>query len=338
MMRYLMAIVTGALLFAGAANAADKTSINFIMDWAFEGAQSIWPSAKESGCFAENNLDVKIDRSFGSGDALGKLASGAYDIGVADFTSLINYNAAHPSDKITAVLVISERSAMSVVTLKKYNITKPQDLIGKRIADQQGEASRVMFPAFAKANNIDANSINWVSVAPNLRQPILLKGEADAAAGHVFTIMMGLRALGIKDEDMVQIPYADWGVRVFGNSVIVKKEWAAAHPEAIRAFVKCAIYGIKLSIANPKQSISWLKKYNSLINEGLELEGLQFSNSRAILTDEAKKNGLSTFSNEQLDQILTQISDALQIKKPPQDEIWTPVYLPPVDQRQLQSN
>src|SRR5271168_1675866 len=119
MTRFLVALAVSTSLFGDAAHAADTTHINFIMDWAFEGAQAIWPAAKESGCFAENNLDVKIDRSFGSGDALGKLASGAYDIGVADFTSLINYNAAHPSDKITAVLVISERSAMSVVTFKK---------------------------------------------------------------------------------------------------------------------------------------------------------------------------------------------------------------------------
>src|ERR1700722_8761787 len=262
MTRFLVALAVSTSLFGGAAHAADTTHISFIMDWAFEGAQAIWPTAAESGCFADNNLDVKIDRSFGSGDALSKLASGAYDVGVADFSSLINYDAAHPDDKITAVFVISERSAMSIVTLKKYNINKPQDLVGKKIADQQGEASRVMFPAFAKANNIDADSINWVSVAPNRRQPILLKGEADAAAGHVFTIMMGLRALGIKDEDMVQIPYADWGVRVFGNSVVVKKEWAEAHPDAMHGFLKCTASAIKQSIANPRQAITWLKKYN----------------------------------------------------------------------------
>jgi NitT/TauT family transport system substrate-binding protein len=336
MKRYLVAIAAITSLFGGAAQAADKTPVRFIMDWAFEGAQAIWPTAAESGCFAENNLDVKIDRSFGSGDALSKLASGAYDMGVADFSSLINYDSAHPEDKITAVFVISERSAMSIVTLKKYNITKPQDLVGKRIADQQGEASRVMFPAFAKANNIDPNSITWVSVAPNLRQPILIKGEADAAAGHRFTILIGLRALGVKDDEVTLLPFADWGVRAFGNSVVVKKEWASAHPEAMRGFVKCTVSAIKMSIANPEQSIAWLKKYNSLIDEKFELQGLDFSNKLAIVTEETKKNGLSTFSKERLDEILTQISDAIGVKKPAQDEVWTADYLPPADQLKLQ--
>ncbi|HEY2533410.1 MAG TPA: ABC transporter substrate-binding protein [Xanthobacteraceae bacterium] len=333
---YLAALAISTLLIGGCAHAANKTHVNFIMDWAFEGAQAIWPAAAESGCFADNNLDVKIDRSFGSGDALGKVASGAYDIGVADFSSLINYDAAHPDDKIAAVFVISERSPMSIVTLKKYNITKPQDLAGKRIADQQGEASRVMFPAFAKANGIDPSSITWVSVAPNLRQPILIKGDADAAAGHRFTILVGLRALGVRDDEVTLFPYADWGVRAFGNSVVVKKKWAAAHPEAMRSFLNCTATAIKLSIANPEQAISWLKKYNSLIDEKFELQGLDFSNNLAIITPETKKNGLSTFSKQRLDEILTQVSDALQVKKPAADDIWDPDYLPPASELELQ--
>ena len=328
MKRYFAALFASASLLGGAVQAADKTSIKFVMDWAFEGALSMWPAAAETGCFAENNLEVKIDRSYGSGDALTKVAAGTYDIGVADFSSLVGFDAAHPEAKIIAVLVVSESSAMSVVTLKRYNISSPQDLVGKRIADQEGESARVMFPAFAKANNIDPDSVTWVSVAPNLRQPILIKGEADAAAGHLYTITVGLHVLGVKDDEIVSLPYVKWGVRAFGSSVIAKMQWANAHPEAMRAFVKCAVVGIKAAIANPKQAISWLKKYNSLVDEDHELEGLNFSNRTAIVTEESKKNGLSTFSNELLDRILTQITGALNVKKPAPDDIWTPEYLP----------
>jgi NitT/TauT family transport system substrate-binding protein len=193
-----------------------------------------------------------------------------------------------------------------------------------------------MFPAFAKANNMDPNSINWVSVAPNLRQPILVKGDADAAAGHRFTILVGLRALGVKDDEVTLFPYADWGVHAFGNSVVVKKQWAAAHPEAMRGFLKCTASAIKFSIANPQQAITWLKKYNSLINESAELQGLDFSNNLAIITDESKRDGLSTFSKERLDAVLTQISDAMQIKKSAQDDVWDPDYLPPASELKLQ--
>jgi len=328
MKRYLAALLAAISPLAGTAEAADKTPIKFVMDWRFEGALSMWPAAAETGCFAENNLDVKIEPSAGSGDALAKVAAGTYDIGVADFSSLIGFDASHPEAKLIAVLVVSESSAMSVVTLKKYGIASPRDLVGKRIADQEGESARVMFPAFARANSIDPNSVTWISVAPNLRQPVLVKGEADAAAGHLYTITVGLHALGVRDDEIVPLPYVKWGVRAFGSSVIVKRPWAEAHPDAMRAFLKCAAVGIKFAISNPTQAIAWLKKYNSLVDEDHEMEGLSFSNRTAIVTAESQKNGLSTFSGERLDQILTQVTGALNVKKPKADEIWRPDYLP----------
>ena len=325
-----------SIAFAPAARAADKTPIRFVLDWAFEAPQAIWAVDAESGCFGQSSLEVKMDRGFGSGDTISKVASGAYDIGVADFMSLVSYNASHPDSKLIATLVISKRAPTSVVTLKKNGISKPQDLVGKRIADAQGEASRVLFPAFAKANGIDPNSVTWVSVAPNLRQPILLKGEADAAAGHLFTITVGLRALGLKMEDIFVMPYAEWGLPTFGNSIIVKPEWAVGHADAMRAFVKCAIHAAKQTIANPTGAIAALKKYNPLIDEKLELDALDFSNNKAVLTEDVKKNGISSFSPERLDQLLIKLSDALAIAKPAGNEVWSSAYLPPREGLKIQ--
>jgi NitT/TauT family transport system substrate-binding protein len=318
-----------------AADAAERTPVKFVMDWAFEGAQSIWTVAAESGCFAQNGLDVKIDRGFGSGDSVSKVASGAYDIGVSDFNTLISYNGAHPNEKLIATLVISDKSPTSVVTLKKNNISKPQDLVGKRIGDAQGEASRVLFPAFAKANGIDPNSITWVTITPNLRQTTLHQGKSDAAAGHLFTIITGLHALGVTDDEIVALPYADWGLSTFGNSVIVKPDWAAAHADVMRAFVKCAVAGVKGSIADPKYAIATLKKFNTMLDDKTESVALEFSTTKAILTDDVKKLGMSAMEPKRLDQVLTQVADALQVPKPAPADVWTAAYLPPREQLML---
>ena len=332
---WLCVVAVGMAVASPPVTAAERTPIKFVMDWAFEGAQSIWTVAADSGCFQQAGLDVKIDRGFGSGDAVSKVASGAYDIGVSDFNTLISYNGTHPNEKLVATFVVSDKSPTSVVTLKKNNITKPQDLIGKRIGDAQGEASRVLFPAFAKANGIDPNAITWVTVTPNLRQPTLVQGQSDAAAGHLFTIITGLNALGVKDEDIVPLPYADWGLSTFGNSVIAKPEWAAAHPEVMRTFLKCAVVGIKGSIADPKNAIATLKKFNTMLNDKTESTALEFSTTKAILTDDVKKLGLSAMEPQRLDRVLTQVSDALQLPKPAPADVWTDAYLPPRDELML---
>jgi NitT/TauT family transport system substrate-binding protein len=327
---WLFLVTMGAgIAAAPAADAAERTPVKFVMDWAFEGAQSIWTIAAESGCFQQAGLDVKVDRGFGSGDAVSKVASGAYDIGVSDFNTLISYNGTHPNEKLIATLVISDKSPTSVVTLKKNNINKPQDLVGKRIGDAQGEASRVLFPAFAKANGIDPEAVTWVTITPNLRQTTLHQGKSDAAAGHLFTIITGLHALGVTDDEIVALPYADWGLSTFGNSVIVKPDWAAAHPDVMRAFVKCAVAGVKGSIADPKYAIATLKKFNTMLDDKTESTALEFSTTRAILTDDVKKYGMSAMDPKRLDQVLTQVADALQLPKPAPADVWTPAYLPP---------
>jgi NitT/TauT family transport system substrate-binding protein len=323
----------GSTAVLHASRAAEPTPIKFVMDWAWEGTQASWAVASESGCYANAGLNVQTDRGFGSGDAIGKVASGAYNIGVADFSSLVNYDSSHPDDRLVAVFIISDRALTSAEGLKKAGIFKPQDLNGKRIAAVQPDASHVLFPAFAKANGIDLNSIHWVIVAPNLREATVYQGQADAAVGHLNTVVTGLHALGVTDSQLTIMPFMDYGVRLYGNAVIVKPAWAAAHAEVMRSFVKCAISGIQGTIRDPKGSVELMKKFSSMVDEKKELDGLKFSTTRAVYTDDVKKNGLSDVAPQRLDVALTQISDAMGIKKPAPSDVWNPEYLPPRNER-----
>jgi NitT/TauT family transport system substrate-binding protein len=330
-----MAALAGTAI-DGSALSAELIPIKFVTDWAWEGTQASWAVASETGCYAKAGLDVKTERGFGSGDAIAKVASGAYDIGVADFSSVVNYDSTHPAEKLVMVFIISDRALTSAEGMKKAGIFKPQDLNGKRIAGVQGDASRTLFPAFAKVNGVDLKSIRWVTVAANLRQTAVYKGDADAVVGHLNTVVTGLHALGVQDSEMTIMPYADYGVRLYGNSVIVKPAWAAAHPEATRSFVKCAIAGIRGTIRDPQGSIAMMLKFSSMVDEQKEMDALKFSTTRAVYTDDVKKNGLSDVTPERLDAALTQISEAMAIAKPAASDVWTSAYLPPRRERMIE--
>jgi NitT/TauT family transport system substrate-binding protein len=331
-----MLAAMGAAAALHPSQAAEPTPIKFVMDWAWEGTQASWAVASESGCYAKAGLNVRTDRGFGSGDAIGKVASGAYNIGVADFSSLVNYDSGHPDARLVAVFVVSDRALTSAEGLKKAGIFKPQDLNGKRIAAVQPDASHVLFPAFAKANGIDLNSIHWVIVAPNLREATVYQGQADGAVGHLNTVVTGLHALGVTDSELTIMPYSDYGVRLYGNAVIVKPTWAAAHAEAMRSFVKCAITGIQGSIRDPKGSVELMQKFSSMVDVKKEIDALKFSTTRAVYTDDVKTNGLSDVTPKRLDHALTQISDAMGLKKPAPSDVWTSEYLPPRNERMIE--
>jgi NitT/TauT family transport system substrate-binding protein len=330
----LAAVASAAALHAS--TAAEPTPIKFVMDWAWEGTQASWAVASESGCYAKAGLNVQTDRGFGSGDSISKVAGGAYNIGVADFSTLVNYDSSHPDERLVAVFIISDRALTSAEGLKKAGILKPQDLNGKRIAAVQPDASHVLFPAFAKANGIDLNSIHWVIVAPNLREATVYQGQADAVVGHLNTVVTGLHALGVTDSELTIMPYSDYGVSLYGNAVIVKPAWAAAHADVVRSFVKCAVAGIQGTIRDPKSSVELMKKFSSMVDEQKELDALKFSTTRAVYTDDVKKNGLSDVTPQRLDATLTQISDSMGIKKPSGSDVWTSDYLPPQNERMIQ--
>jgi len=324
-----------ALALAPLSDAVAETSLKVVLPFSFQGALGNWTLAESDGCYKRNGLAVAIDGGHGSGDALSKVAAGAYDIGIADFTTLLTFDAQPNAPGLIAVYIMADRAPPSIVTLKKSGIAKPVDLAGKRIGDNVGEASRELFPAFAAANSIDAKTVSWINVAANLRETSLLRGEFDAAAGPMFTITSGLHAIGVKDEEITVFPYAENGVDFFGNAVIVKPAFAASHGDALKSFLTCAVDGMKGAIANPKAAVDSLKPHNSMLDERQALAELQFSNGFSILTPNIKANGFSAVDPTRLDRLLGLFAEAYGFPKPAAEKVWNSSYLPPKAERMV---
>ncbi|MDX3905717.1 MAG: ABC transporter substrate-binding protein [Pigmentiphaga sp.] len=333
-LKALLAIAFGVIL---PAVAGAQTPVKLVLDWAFEGPQSMWTAAAESGCFTDKGIKLGIDRGMGSGDAISKVASGAYNIGVADFGSVVAYNAAHPGQKLTIVFIVSDASPLAVVATKKSGVAKPKDLEGKRLAGPQGESARVMFPAFAKINGVDAAKVEWVTVTPDLRQATVAQGKADGAAGHLNTILKGLRALKVSRDELVVLDYASHGVKVPGNTVIVKEEWARANKKAVQDFLSCTVKGIKMTIDDPKAAIATLKKYNSMVDSTIELDNLDFATNMIVVTPNVKQHGFSFVDATRYEAALSMVAESLSVAKPAVADIWSGDYLPPKSELAFES-
>lgn len=326
------AMVAGAAallaLYIGSDHALSQTRVRYDNGWQFGGGQLYAPLAQDLGCFTREKLDVTMDRGYGSTDTVTKIASGAYDIGEADFNTLAQFKGAHPQSKAIAIFIIDDASPASVLTLKTSGIRKPKDLVGKRIGDSIGEASRVLFPAFAKANNIDPNSVTWVSSSGDLREQLLVQKRADAIAGHVFTVMNGLLALGVKHEETQAFRYSDWGVHIFGASLVANTDWLQSHGDAAKAFVACIADALKAQLVHQKMAIAAAQKHNTVLDEAIELANLRFENS-LVFTDNVRKNGLSSVAPERITNALAQVADSVGLPPPPVDRVLTRKYLPP---------
>lgn len=316
-----------ALLLAGAAQAQPKAK--YILDWAFQGQQSAWTIPQDKGYFKAAGADITVDRGYGSGDTVAKVASGAWDIGLADLYVLLRFLGENPGQNLRAFFLVHDKSALSVATLKESGIVKPADLKGRTIAAPAGDASFQVFPLFAKLNGLDPASITWRSITPDLRESMLLRKQADAVTGHILTSRMNLLGAGVDLSQIHFMPYADYGVDLYGHVLFAKAEFIDKNPQIARAMIAGTVRGMNEMIADPVAAVENLRKRDPLLKADIERERLLFAVSSMHDTPAVRQNGMGVVNKERLSRSLAQVSEAFAMKRAVSaDDIFTDKLYP----------
>jgi NitT/TauT family transport system substrate-binding protein len=225
---------------------------------------------------------------------------------------------------------------LCAIALTKSGIKAPKDLEGKTIASPETDAGRVLFPGFAKATGIDPAKVKWQTVAPQLRETMLFKGDADAITGFITSGVFNLTGLGTPIEDIVVMRYADYGIDIYGSGIYVRPSFAASNPDAVKGVVRAVIKAHQAAMKDPAAAIAALKKRDALIDAALELQRLGMINDQLITTDATRAKGIGTVDPARLARMITTIADAYAIKTPPApDLIYTDRFLPPQADRLL---
>ncbi len=334
--RTLLAFGGAALAVPMIRTAHAQTAIRFSLDWALQGNHGMWALAEDRGVFRREGLAVRMDRGFGSGDALVKVASGAYDIGFADFASAVKFNADNPQNRLVMIYPVFDRTAAAIVTLKGRGIEKPQDVVGKNLGAPEGEASRLLFPAFARVANIDSSRVRWTSMAANLRDTMLRTRQVDAVTGFLFTVHFNLVSLGIPEEEILGWPYAEHGLDLYGSGVFARAEWLERNEEAATRFVRSSLEGLKLLLKDIPGGMAALKRREPLFDEALEARRFAMTRDRSIITPNTRQHGLGYLDMARAEQLVRVNAEALGVTNPPSAaSMFTDRYLPPQSERMI---
>lgn len=317
--------------FASATTAFAATPIKFQLDWRFEGPAALFLQPVAKGYFQAAGLNVTVDAGSGSGGAIQRVASGSYDMGFADLAALMEFHANNPEvkDKPVAVMMVYNNTPASVMALKKSAIAKPADLTGKKLGAPVFDAGRRGFPLFAKANKV--GDVQWTTMDPPLRETMLVRGDIDAITGFTFTSLLNLEARGVKAADVTVMPFADNGVKLYGNAIIASAKLVRENPEAVRAFLKAFSKGAKEVMANPGSAIAYVKERDGIVNSALETRRLQLAIDTVINTADARGEGFGQVSPTRMALMASQISDVYATKTRVNPEtLWNGRLLPPV--------
>jgi len=201
------------------------------------------------------------------------------------------------------------------------------DLAGKKLGAPVFDAGRKAWPIFAKANKIGA--VTWTSMDPPLRETMLVRGDVDAITGFSFTSLLNLEARGAKPQDVIVFPYAQYGVKLYGNAIIASPKLLKENPEAVKAFLKAFAKGVKEVLANPDASIDSVKARDGIINVDLEKRRLKMAIDQVVASPDARAEGFGQVKLPRLSLMASQVADAFATKgRINPDAVWTPAFLP----------
>ena len=306
-----------------------QTPIKFQLDWRFEGPSALFLQPVAKGYFKQAGLDVTVDAGNGSGGTVTRVASGSYDLGLADIAALMEFHANNPDapNKPVAIMMVYNNTPAAVFALKKSGIQTPADLAGKKLGAPVFDAGRKAWPIFAKANKV--NGATWVSMDPPLRETMLVRGDVDAITGFSFTSLLNLEARGAKAGDVVMFPYAQHGVKLYGNAIIASPKILKENPAAVKAFLQAFAKGAKEVLANPDAAIEHVKARDGIINVELEKRRLKMAIEQVIASPDARAEGFGQVKLPRLALMASQVGDAFATKtRVNADAVWTSAYLP----------
>lgn len=313
-----------------------QTDIPFTLDWRFEGPSAPYFLAIDNGHFADAGLDVEISAGEGSLDAIPKVATGAFPIGFADINSLIRFLDQNPGAPVTAVMMIYDSPPFSIVGRKSLGINGIEDLEGSTLGAPPPDGAWAQFPILAAVNGIDVSTITVEPVGFPTREPSLAEGTVDSVTGFNFSSYLSAVRLGVPEDDLTTILFADHGVKLYGNAIIVNTDYAAANPEIVTAFLGAVVDGVRDAMADPGAGAAAVIARNPAGDVDLETRRLQMALDANIATAYALENGMGDIDPARMAEALEQMTIVYDFQNAPDASLYfTDAYLPPAEERSL---
>ncbi len=332
----LTATLLGAMLLTGGAM-AQETTIKFTLGWKTQGSDAAYLYALDKGFFKEEGLNVVIDQGEGSGATVTRIMSGAYDAGFGDVNAIIQNASTRPQDAPVMVYMMWNRPPFAIVAKASSGINTIKDFEGRTLGGAQGTPTTRLLPVFVRSNGLDASKIKVSNMAPNLQEPMLIKGDIDAALVFNITSYFNL-VLNRQDpdKDFKWFTFGDYGLDLYSNGMMVSRKLIQSNPKAVAGLVRAVNKAMLIVAKDQNAAMTSVAKFDNLVNVPVEKRRLQYSFDKLIVSPEMKEIGIGDIKDDRMTRAIGIVVEGYQLERAPvATEVFSRQFLPPRAEREL---
>jgi NitT/TauT family transport system substrate-binding protein len=318
----------------GRAQTSEPTAIRFSLDGRIEGPSALFLLPLDRGYYKNESLNVTIDDAANAFEPLSRVASGAYEMALADINAVIRFRDQNPTAPVRPIFMVYNRPPFAIIGRKSRGITDPKSLEGKRLGAPPLTTTVQQWPVFARLNEIEAAKVTLEPIALPVRVPMLAAGQLDAALGYSFRLFIDLKDRGVPVGDIVQLQMPDYNMKLYGAAVIVNSKFATDNPEAVQRFLRASIRGFREAIRNPSTAVEPVLRRDEQAKKDVEIERLRMAIRENVVTPEVRTNGFGAVDAARLEEAINQLGLTYTFKvKPKADAAFDGSFLPPLQER-----
>jgi ABC-type nitrate/sulfonate/bicarbonate transport system substrate-binding protein len=313
------------------------TPLKFTLDFRVTGQTAPFFLAQQKGYYRDEGLDVTIDVGAGSVASITRIASGVYQMGLGDISSLVEFQSqAAGTPLVQAVYQYYNRAPFVIIGRKDRGITSDfASLKGKRVAAAAVEATRRAWPMVARKLRVGDDHFVWSTTDFSARDNVMVRGDVDAATYfHDSAVSLFAR---MKTDELSVLKYTDAGVNLYGNAILASNAMVTQSPGVVAAFLRATTRALQETLANPLPAMAAIKQREPILDEKLELERWRLT-AQYVAAADTRSHGLGDVRKYLLEQQVDQVTEVFGLKTRPSAEgIFNRAMLPSVAERTLKA-
>lgn len=332
-----LAAIAMAWFTLGAAAHAQETTIKFTLGWKTQGSDAAFFLARDKGYYKAEGLNVVIDQGEGSGATVTRIMSGAYEAGFGDVNAIIQNASTRPQEAPVMVYMMWNQPPFAIVTKASSGISSLKDFEGRTLGGAQGTPTTRLLTVFGNKNGLDMQKIKLSNMAPNLQEPLLIKGEIDAAL--VFNITSYFNLILNRqdpDKDFKWFSFGDYGLDLYSNGLMVSRKLIESNPKAVAGLVRATNKAMIEVAKDQNAGMAATLNFDNLINVPVEKRRLQYSFDKLIVSPEMKEIGVGDIKDERMARAIGIVVEGYGLQRTPAvSDIFSRAFLPSRPEREL---